>query len=103
MDNIGYASQTYPEPKAAPPVSPHQSALQELEGKIGSLGKDLEKLFARLDPVSHPAGSNPVSATEAKPQAPVSPVPAVAHVNKLTSYVESHLAKVKDAIERLAI
>jgi len=102
MDNIGYAQAVSAVSKIQP-SSPHQGALQELECKIGSLGKDLEMLFARLDPVSHPAGSNPVSAAEVSPQIPVSPVPAVAHINGLTRYVESHLAKVKDAIERLAI
>ena len=103
MDNVGYAAQAYPEPKAATPVSPHQSALQELEDKIATLGKDLETLFVRLDPVSHPS-STIESANKATMAAPsASPVPAVAYIHELTRYLESHLAKVKGAIERLAI
>lgn len=102
MDNIGYAQAVLSVGKIQP-SSPHQDALQELEGKIATLGKDLETLFARLSPVSHPSSTieSANKATMAAP--PASPVPAVAHINGLTRYLESHLAKVKDAIERLAI
>jgi len=102
MDNIGYAQAVSAVSKIQPSSS-HQGALQELEDKIATLGKDLETLFVRLDPVSYPGSPIVPANSPATGAPPTSPVPAVAHINGLTRYVESHLAKVKDAIERLAI
>ena len=102
MDNVGYAQAVSAVSKIQP-SSPHQSALQELGGKIDSLGMVLEKLFTRLDLVSHPGSTIAPANSSATVTPPTSPVPAVAHIIVLTRYVESHLAKVKDATERLAI
>ena len=101
MDNTGY-SQIAAASSMPKPQSEHQGALGQLEERVQELGKNLNLLVKRLEPVSN----SQEQANKAGPEcvaAPAHPVPAIRDLNRLDGFVMDHLRLVKEAIERLAI
>lgn len=97
-----YAAQMSCGANAPKPASPHSSAMEELESRVDSVGLAIQNLLGKLDSVSYPIETKDnLPSPSAIP--PASPVPSVAHANRLSTRLELHIAKIEDALSRLAI